>query len=496
MLRHIRLRDPRIERLRDPRIETIDPAPRASDAYLHRAARLAVLLAIPALARTEDWPQFRGPGGSGVSIERALPAEATPERNLAWRQETPSGVSSPVVVAGKVFLTGQDGEKLAILCYDAVTGAQLWRRDLDRPRHEKFHPRHGPATPTPVSDGSSLFIFLPEVGLLSYSLDGKEHWRARLGPFTSVQGMASSPVYADGKVVLLIDQTVEAFVAVFDAASGKELWRRERPTNFLGSYSTPLIYRPVGGPAQVIAAGSMELTAYQLETGETLWTNEGWLAPAASPSLGDGVVFSSEPVNQAPPAFEGMKPLDKDGDGTLSREEADAVSGLIHLVDRVDGDYGNSDGKIEAAEWGKAFAAFDGYGGLRAVRLDGSGAEAWRFEKGLPYLSSVLLYEGLVYAVNERGVVTALDAKTGEVIKQSRLREALGDYSASPVAGDGKLYFASLEGKVTVVKAGRELETLSVADLGESIQATPALSGGRLYVRTAKALYCFGGKTG
>jgi outer membrane protein assembly factor BamB len=455
---------------------------------------VAVLLAIPALARTDDWPQFRGPGGSGVSIERALPAEVAPERNLAWKRSTPNGASSPVVVSGRVFLTGLDGEKLAVLCLDAGTGEPLWTRELGRARQEKFHPRHGPATPTPVSDGSSVFFFLPELGLLAYSLDGDELWRAPLGPFTSVQGMASSPVYADGKVILLIDQTVDAFVAAFDAKSGKELWRRPRPTNFLGSYSTPLVYRPAGGPTQVIAAGSMELTAYQLDTGEPLWTNEGWLAPAASPSLGEGVVFASEPVNQAPPPFEGMKPLDTDGDGALSHAEADAVSGLVHLVDRVDGDYGDGNGRIEAPEWAKAFAAFNGYGGLRAVRLDGSGEEAWRFEKGLPYLSSVLLYDGVIYAVNERGIVTALDAKTGELLKQSRLREALGDYAASPVAGDGKIYFASLEGKISVVKAGKDLETLSVADLGEGIQATPAISGGRLYIRTAKALYCFGGQ--
>jgi outer membrane protein assembly factor BamB len=478
--------------LRDPRVEPLDPAPRSSDAYLHRAARVAVLLTVPAFAAADDWPQFRGPGGSGVSMERALPSDVAPEKNLAWRKDVPAGVSSPVIVGKRVFLSGLDGEDLAVLCLDAQTGDELWKRTISRSRHEKFHPRHGPATPTPASDGAALYVFLPELGLLAYSLDGDELWRAPLGPFTSVQGMAASPVHAEGKVVVLADQTVDAFLAAFDAKSGKELWRRERPTNFLGSYSTPLIYRPAGGPTQVIAAGSMELTSYQLETGETLWRNEGWVAPASSPSLGDGVVYASEPVNQAPPPFDGMAPLDADKDGALSREEAAAISGLVHLVDRIDGDYGNGDGKIDAPEWSKAFGAFSGFGGLRAVRLDGSGKEAWRFEKSLPYLPSALLYQGVLYSVNERGVVTALDAETGELLEQSRLREALGDYAASPVAGDGKIYFASLEGKVSVVKAGKDLQTLSTADLGESVQATPAISGGRLYVRTAKALYCFG----
>ena len=479
-------------RLRDPRVEPIDPVRPSSDAYLHRAARVAVLLAIPAFAAADDWPQFRGPGGSGVSIERSLPSKIAPDKNLAWRKETPTGVSSPVVVDGRVFLTGVEDGKLALLCLDAASGKELWRKQPPRERTEKFHPRHGPATPTPASDGANIFVFLPESGLLAYTLDGEELWRTPLGPFTSVQGVASSPIHQNGKVVLLIDQTIEAFIAAFDANTGEELWRRTRPSNFLGSYSTPLVYRPADGPVQVIAAGSMELTAYQLETGEPLWRNAGWLAPAASPSLGDGVVFSSEPVNQAPPPFSGMEPMDANKDGALSREEAEAVSGLVHLVDRVDGDHGNGDGKVESAEWAKAFSAFNGFGGLRAIKLDGSGEVEWRAEKGVPYLSSVLLYDGVLYAVNERGVVTMLDSKTGEQLEQGRLREALGDYSASPVAGDGKVYFASREGKITVVKAGKGLETLSVADLGEDIQATPAISGGRLYVRTSKALYCFG----
>ena len=478
--------------LRDPRVEPIDPTAPSSDAYLHRAARVAVLLALPALVQADDWPQFRGPRGAGVSIERPLPAQISPTKNLAWRQATPAGVSSPVVVAGRVFITGIEDGKLALLCLDAATGKELWRRHPPRERTEKFHPRHGPATPTSASDGSSVFVFLPESGLLAYTLDGEPLWRTPLGPFVSVQGVASSPVYHDGKVVLLIDQTADAFIAAYDAKTGEETWRTPRPSNFLGSYSTPVIHHPAKGPTQVIAAGSMELTAYQLDTGEPLWSNEGWLAPAASPSLGDGVVFSSEPVNQAPPPFSGMEPLDANKDGAFSREEAQAVSGLVHLVNRVDGDYGNGDGKVEAAEWAEAFSAFNGFGGLRAISLDGSGEVVWRAEKGVPSLSSVLLYEGVIYAVNERGVVTMLDAKTGEQLRQSRLRGALGDYSASPVAGDGKVYFASREGKVTVVKAGTDLVPLSVVDLGEEIQATPAISSGRLYVRTAKAIYCFG----
>lgn len=456
------------------------------------------LLAVAPLSAA-DWPGFRGPNGSGVATDESVPVELGTEKNLVWRRELAQGTSSPIVVGNRLYLTALDAEELAVFCLDAATGDTIWRRIAPRPRREKFHPNHGPATPTPVSDGDNIYVFFPEFGLLSLTADGEERWKAPLGPFTSVQGMASSPVVADGKVVVLADQTVGAYIAAFDSATGKQIWKQERPTNFLGSYSTPVIYRPEGGPVQVIASGSVELTSYQLETGEKLWWNQGWLAPASVPALGDGFVYVSEPLNQSPPPFTSMGPMDKDKDGALSIDEVSSVSGLEFLIGDIDRKYGNGDGKADADEWKKAFEAFRDAGGLAAIPLGGKGRvdaakAAWRYGKSLPYLASALLYEGVIYTVREGGIVLALDAKTGDVLKQGRLRDAMEDYYASPVAADGKIYFSSREGKISVVSAGADWEVMSTTDLKERLQATPAISGGRLYVRTDAALYCFGAK--
>lgn len=446
-----------------------------------------------------DWPGFRGPNGSGVAPDSGIPVEFGPEKNLVWSREVAPGTSSPIVVGNRLYLTALDGEELAVFCLDATTGETIWRRVAPRPRREKFHPNHGPATPTPVSDGENVYVFFPEFGLLSYTADGEERWKAPLGPFTSVQGMASSPVFADGKVVLLADQTSGAYIAAFDSASGKQVWKQERPTNFLGSYSTPVIYRPEGGPVQVIASGSVELTGYQLETGEKLWWNQGWLAPVSVPALGNRLVYVSEPLNQSPPPFTSMEPMDKDKDGALSIEEVSSISGLEFLISDIDRKYGNGDGRADADEWKKAFEAFRDAGGLAAIPLGGKGRvdaskAAWRYGKSLPYLASALLYEGVIYTVREGGIVLALAAETGGVLKQGRLRDAMEDYYASPVAADGKIYFSSREGKISVVRAGADWEVLSTTDLKERLQATPAISGGRLYVRTDRALYCFAEK--
>ena len=429
-----------------------------------------------------------------MSAEQNLPSKIDLDTDLVWKRQVPAGVSSPIVVDFRVVLTGADGEELVVVCVDAKTGRQLWKRVAPRSRREIFNPRHGPATPTPVSDGEAIYAFFPDFGLLAYSLDGDELWRRELDSFSSVQGMASSPVYSDGKLALLVDQTVGAYLAVFDAKTGRELWRKERPTNFLGSYATPVIYEPDDGPVQIIAAGSVELASYQLSTGEVLWRNPGWLAPAGSPSVADGVVYASEPMMKEAPPFSAMKPFDTDGDGALSREEAGGEGGLVFLIDRLDIDHGDGDGKAEADEWAAAFSTVEGNGGLRALKLDGSGAQVWRRDPSVPAQSSVLVYEGLVYAVNQSAVLTVLDAVSGEEVKQGRLRDALGDYSASPVAGDGKVYFASMEGKISIVEAGRDWSVVSTVDLGERIQATPALADGSVFVRSDMTLWRLGRK--
>lgn len=449
-------------------------------------------------AQGADWPRFRGPNGSGVSDARNLPAEFGKTKNLVWTAEVPGGTSSPIVAGDRIYLTAFEKDERLLLALDARTGKLAWRQGIAKDRAEAAHPLNGPATPTPVSDGRNVFVFFPEIGLLSYDRDGKMRWKAPLGPFHSVQGLAGSPVLVDGLVVLLVDQTKDSFIAAFDAKTGEQRWKAERPNSILGGYATPIVYRPRGGPAQIIAGASGEITGYQLGTGERLWWAKGLLSgPAASPVLdGDTIYFNEPSASEDSTPFSVFLPMDKNKDGKITRDEV-KDPGMQRLVFGTDATWGNNDGALEESEW-KAFDdSMKRTGGLMALKLGGAGdlaqsAVRWRLMKGIPYLTSAVVYQGVVYSIRDGGILTSVDPETGQVLKQGRVEGALDKYYASPVAADGKIFLTSENGKIAVVKAGREWERLAVNDLDEMTYAGPAVVDGRVYVRTRKALYCFG----
>ena len=228
---------------------------------------ITLLLACAASLMASDWPRYRGPNGTGVSPDRALPAEIGPDRNVLWKTKTPKGNSSPIVLKDRLWITGHEGDERILLCYDAVKGGLLWRRGITKTRSEPLNPLNGPTTPTPATDGRSIFVFFPDFGLLAYDLEGNERWRVPLGPFGHIQGMAVSPIYAEGNVILLIDTPEAAYLAAHDARTGKQAWKVDRPIGFLGSYATPSLHQPSGRPAQIVVSGAVELTGYQAKTG-------------------------------------------------------------------------------------------------------------------------------------------------------------------------------------------------------------------------------------
>src|SRR5580704_2462252 len=232
---------------------------------------LGLFLTMCGLLAASDWPRFRGSNGTGISADSGLPAGISRDRNVLWKAKTPKGHSSPIVVGGRVWITGFEGEQRMLLCFDAKTGALLWRKSVARARAEVVNPQNGPTTPTPATDGNSIFVYYPDFGLLAYDRDGNERWRTPLGPFGSIQGMAVSPIYVAGNVVLLVDTPEEAWLMAFDASTGKQAWKVERPIGWLGSYATPSVYKPAEGPEQIVVAGAVELTGYQAKTGERLW---------------------------------------------------------------------------------------------------------------------------------------------------------------------------------------------------------------------------------
>jgi outer membrane protein assembly factor BamB len=461
-----------------------------------------LILMISAAAMAADWTGFRGSNGAGISEDAPLPAELGPAANVAWRTATLKGNSSPVVASGQVYLTGHEGDERVVLCFDANSGALLWRRGVAKARTEVLHPINGPSTPTVATDGRMVYAFFPEYGILAYDSKGAEKWRVPLGPSASIQGLASSPVLAGGNLILLIDTPEEAFVVAFNAKSGRQAWKAERPIGFMGSYSTPTVYKPARGPEQVIVAASVELSSYQAATGERLWWARGVVAqPAALPVVSGGYVYTVEPKGEGAPPFSQMiKDTDKNQNGKVELTEVAGESVNDRIMYRVykaiDKTYGNRDEIVTEEEYNKSFSRNNPGGGLVRTKLDGKGDVTqthvgWRHAKGLPYVTAPILYGGLLYVVRNGGILQTFEPESGKPLGERRLGSALGEYYASPVAGDGKIYFANKEGKVTTIRAGADWEVTSQNEFNEQIIATPAIAGGRIYLRTEAALYCF-----
>ena len=194
---------------------------------------------LAAASRTNEWMQFRGPNGAGVAEGFALPSEFNATKNLAWKVPVPFARSSPIVTADRVFMTASEGDKLITLALDRKTGKMLWRREVVRPRQMLMYKANDSASPSPVSDGTNVFAFFGELGLISYGPDGKERWRIPLGPFNSFYGMGGSPVLSGNTLVMVCDQRTDSFVIAVDARDGKVIWKKSR-RNFEG-YSTPTI---------------------------------------------------------------------------------------------------------------------------------------------------------------------------------------------------------------------------------------------------------------
>ena len=461
---------------------------------------LFILLAAIVICGRADaqWSQFRGPNGSGVDSSTGYPVEFSPTKNMAWKAMIPYGQSSPIVAGTRLYGTASEGERLITFCLDTRTGRELWRRDVKRERVQGAYKANDPASPTPAADASGVVAFFPELGLVSYDNGGKERWRYRLGPFKNFYGMSGSPIIAEGLVVLVCDQVSGSFVIALDRATGRLRWKTDRQGMSIG-WSTPMVFRPEAtGRANLIVLGSTRVDAYDLASGASRW----WLPVGSNGSMGtplangDTLMICTEGSNE--PWMQTFASVlakyDKDKDGRLSLEEFRVDPGLGDQFGWIDE---NDDKIILAAEWEKARSYGTGEWGAIAVRPGNArgqlatSAVRWRVQKNLPYIPTPLLYQGVYYLVKDGGIITSLDPATGKMLKQGRSPNALGDYYASPVAADGKVFLVNTEGKITVLKAGAEWEVLAVNDVGDEVGATPALSEGRIYVRTHGAMYCF-----
>ena len=452
-----------------------------------------------ALLNADDWSRFRGPNGSGVDPTSAsLPTEFGPSKNNVWKTPVPFGRSSPVLFGVHLYLTASEGNQLITFCFNAADGKLLWRRETAKVHKHELFRANDAASSTAAADASGVYVFFSDVGLIAYSPAGDERWRLALGPFDNFYGMASSPVLEGALVILQCDQERDSFLLAVDKSTGKQRWKTPRPGARMG-WSVPIIYSPTGQPKQIIATGWTRVDSYDLATGEPHWWfpvgSEGAMGVPVSSNTDSLIFYTSGHDKPWADSFETvLAKYDTNKDGKLSKAELQADKEWGEHFGWIDSDHS---GFVDKSEWTQAMATTSGEFGIVRVTPGSStgklpqSAFGWRAKGKVPYVPSPVLYNGIYFMVKEGGIITSLDASTGKVLKQGRSMESLGDYYASPIIADGKLYLLSAEGKLTVLSAKGEWEVLAVNDLNDEAFATPAISEGRIFVRTRSALYCF-----
>lgn len=393
------------------------------------AFSLPLALALPLLAA--DWTQFKGPNATGVSPEKNLPTEWSKDKGIKWKATLPArGVSSPVVVGNRVYVTCSSGnrdDRLHVLCFDVATGKQLWHRQLQATGGTSCHPKSCMAANTPVADETGVYALFATGDLAAFDADGTLRWyRSLVGDYPTITnqvGMASSPVLVGDRLIVPMDNSGESFIAALDTKYGKNIWKTARPREI--NWTTPLV-RKVGNTTEVLFAGPNGLEAYDVATGESRWSYKPGVGTIPTGVLDGDALYL--PV------------------GGTSK---------FKLGDR---------GVIEKAEWAS-----------NSLRTG---------------MASPLVYAGKVFITDGQGLITCADARTGKELYKERTK---GAYSASPIGADGKVYCLNETGVCTVLDAKADtFEILATNDLGEETLGTPAIANGFIFIRTDKALYAIG----
>jgi len=427
----------------------------------------------------------------------------------------PQGHSSPAVWGERIFLTGFDpsSKKLELICVAGKTGAILWRRIAPAAQIEETHVVSNPATATSAVDSSRVYAYFSSFGVMAFDHAGVPQWTTPLAMPKTHHGSGASPVLVGDLLILNHDAMQGGYLLALDPRTGKEMWRHAYPMQRgrVESYSTPVMWRD-----QLILHRSGVIEGYQVSNGKLLWSLPANTSGASTSVTGGELIYTStwnvlgeDDQRSSLPDFNAMvRQYGRNGDRTISEAEFPAKlrftarPGLESVpnsqnyvafksVDR------NSDGLIQEAEWDAFRTRISTMAqdhGLLAIRPEGGAASVvWRENGSIPEVPSPLLYQRRLFLVRNGGIVTCLDALSGEVKYRARAG-APGAYYASPVAADGRVYLASSEGVVTVISAAKDqLEVLARNELGEDIVATPAIVGNVIYIRTSRSLFAFGG---
>jgi outer membrane protein assembly factor BamB len=434
---------------------------------------LVALLAI--VGHAADWPHWRGPGATGVAPDPKLPLRWSATENIAWKARIAGvGVSTPIVSGDRVFVTSQigagvkrpgnhprlvqgsdaaaqgeralggdvaggdaDRSKTAFVveAFNRADGKRVWERRIEATGTlTPVHDKHNLATPSPVTDGKLVYAWFGTGQIVALDRTGAIVWQRHLatenGAFDIQWGHGSSPVLYGDLLILLCDQPARSYVLAVDKATGKDRWKADRGQG-RSSYSTPLVVEGAFG-AELVVNSTERLDAYDAKTGQFLWhVGQESRFAVPSPVFHNGVIYASRGYRSGP--YMALKP---GGRGDVNP----------HLI--------------------------------------------WQVATGAPYVSSLLYYDGIIYMANDVGVLTAVDATSGARVWQERVD---GVFSASPVAGGGHVYFVSEGGETIVVKAGRAPQVVGRNALGERAVASPAISNGRILIRTDAHVFAIGG---
>jgi outer membrane protein assembly factor BamB len=450
----------------------------------------------------DSWPQFRGPNAAGVATgDHRLPDQIGPEQNVLWKVPLPPGHSSPIIHGERIFLTAVRGKTLLTMGLDRATGKVLWEAEAPYNQLEKIHKIGSYAQATPATDGERVVSYFGSCGLFCYDNAGKLLWHVPMGPFKNDLGAGSSPIIVGDRVILNQDHDIDSFLIAVDKRTGKTLWRVDR-SEFPVGYATPVVWEQ-NGKAQIVISGSLRVIGYDVDTGRELWTLRSMArAVHMTPTVGpDGVLYAGgwtaggdDNDRFDVPSFADMLARhDANKNGTLERDELPdgPIKERFSMIDR------DKDGHITQAEYDFMRRVFNvAQNRLVAIKPGGAGDITtshllWAQRKYLPVVPSPLFYRDHLFLVKNGGIVTSLDTRTGRPVKQERVPGG-GDYYSSPVGGDGKVYLVSHVGCLTVLSAEGQWRILGKARFEEDVYATPALVGGRIYLRTAGRLYCFG----
>ena len=439
-------------------------------------ARICLLLVLPLLMTArptaDNWPHWRGPASSGVSAETGLPERWSDTENIAWKAPVRGlGISSPVVWGDQLFVTSQIGRSarragnhptlvqggnpseageralgggtapsagkvsFLVTALSRVDGRKLWEYEIPAEGQlNEVHDKHNLASSSPVTDGRRVYAWFGTGQIVSLDMTGKLVWSRHLGreytPFDINWGHSSSPAIFNDSLILICYHDTDSYLLNLDAASGKTKWRVDRGGTF-NSYSTPLVVQS-GGAHEVVVNSSEGVSGHNAATGELLWhIQETNRFPIPMPVFHEGTIYTSRGYRSGP--YMAIRP---GGKGDV---------GKSHVV--------------------------------------------WRIDTGAPYVSSLVHYNGLLYMAGDVGVLSAIDARTGNRIWQERTG---GVFTASPVAADGKIYLLSEDGQTIVLAAGPQPRVLARNRLNARQLASPAIAGGRIFIRTDDGVIAIG----